>query len=90
MILLIVVLIVAIVGGVIAFVIFQFSGVGTALPSGAPRLDPGTNRPRVRGSLVERLEEAPQGCLWSAIAAMAVWIALWAMVLILGLRVLLA
>jgi hypothetical protein len=89
LILLLVVLIVAVVGGVIAFVIFQFSGVGTALPS-APRLDPGASRARVHGSLVQRLEDAPQGCLWGAIAAMGVWIALWAVVLILGLRVLLA
>jgi hypothetical protein len=90
LILLLVVLIVAVVGGVVAFVVFQFSGVGTALPSSAPRLDPGTNRARVRGSVVQRLEDAPQGCLWGAIAAMGIWIALWAVVLILGLRVLLA
>jgi hypothetical protein len=90
LILLIVLLLVAVVGGVLAYVAFQFSGVGTALPSAAPRFDPGTDRPRVRGSLVQRLEDAPQGCLWSAIAAMAIWIALWVVVLILGLRVLLA
>lgn len=90
MILLIVLLLIAVVGGVVAYVIFQFSGIGTSLPTGAPRLDPGTDRPRVRGSLVQRLEDAPQGCLWSAIAAMAIWIALWAVVLILGFRVLLA
>lgn len=90
MILLIIVLMVAVVGGVIAYMIFQFTSVGSTFTSPGPRLEPGTSRPRVRGSLVQRIEDAPQGCLWSAIVAMALWIGLWLIVLILGLRVLLA
>lgn len=84
------VLLVAVVGGVVAYVVFQFSDIGSSLPSGGPRLDPGASRARVQGSVVQRLEDAPQGCLWGAIAAMGIWIALWVVVLILGLRVLLA
>jgi hypothetical protein len=87
---LVLLLVVAVVGGVVVYLIFQFTNVGSVFPSGGPRLEPGASRARVRGSLVQRLEDAPQGCLWSAIAAMVIWIGLWLVVLILGLRVLLA
>jgi hypothetical protein len=87
---LLVLLLVGVVGGVVVYVIFEYSEVGTVFTRGEPRLDPGHDRPRVRGSLVQRLEDAPQGCLWSAIAVMALWIIAWAVVLIIGLRVLLA
>ncbi len=90
MIFLVIILIVAVIGGVVAYMAFQFTNVGSVSSSAAPRLEPGAARARVRGSLVQRLEDAPQGCLWSAIVAMAIWIVLWLVVLILGLRVLLA
>ena len=92
MIFLLILLLVGVVGGVITYVIFQFLGVGSVFLRGAPRLDPGAprSRPRSQGSLVQRLEDAPQGCLWGAIGAMAVWIGLWVVFLIVGLRVLLA
>lgn len=91
MIFFIVVLLVAVVGGVVVYLIFQYSDVGGSfLSGGEPRLEPGASRPRVRGSLVQRLEDAPQGCLWGAIGAMALWIGLWVIFLFLGLRVLLA
>ncbi|HUQ62445.1 MAG TPA: hypothetical protein VM121_01670 [Acidimicrobiales bacterium] len=90
MIFLVIILIVAVIGGVIAYMVFQFTSVGAVSSSAGPRLEPGASRARVRGSLVQRLEDAPQGCLWSAIIAMALWVGLWLVVLILGLRVLLA
>lgn len=90
MLLLLVLLLVGVVGGVVAYVIFQFSGVGSIFPQGEPRLSPGHDRPRVPGTLVQRLEDAPQGCLWSAIGLMVLWIVAWAVVLVVGLRVLLA
>jgi hypothetical protein len=90
LIVLVVLLLVGVVGGVVAYIVFQYSGVGSRFPGAEPRLEPGASRARVRGSLVQRVEDAPQGCLWGAIVAMGVWIGLWVIVLILGLRVLLA
>lgn len=94
MLILLIILVVAAVGGVAAYVIMQFTGVfGT-----------GYDEPRLRWSdrsggggggsgrifVPRRLEEVPQGCLVSVLVAMGVWILLWLVVLVIGLRVLLA
>jgi hypothetical protein len=98
MIVLVIILVVAAVGGVAAYVIMQFTGVfGTS--SVEPRLrwtersgtgGGGGSGVRDRVYVPRRLEEVPQGCLVAVLAAMAVWILAWLVVLVVGLRVLLA
>lgn len=90
MIVLVIILVIAAIGGVAAYVIMQFTGVfGTTAEE--PRLwrSGGASDER-RFSMPRRLEEVPQGCLVSVLVAMAVWILAWLVVLIVGLRVLLA
>jgi hypothetical protein len=98
-IILVIILVVAAVGGVAAYVIMQFTGVfGTS--SVEPRLrwtdrsstggGGGGSGVRDRVYVPRRLEEVPQGCLVAVLAAMALWILAWLVVLVIGLRVLLA
>jgi hypothetical protein len=88
---LVVILVVAAVGAVAVYLIMQYTGVLQGVPS-EPRIrtpysdaysEPRTWVPR-------RLEEVPRGCLVSVLVAMAAWILLWLVVLVIGLRVLLA
>ncbi len=91
MIVLLIILVVAAVGGVAAYVIMQFTGVfGTGRDE--PRLLRGDRSDTGPGriSVPRRLEEVPQGCLVTVLVAMGIWIVLWLIVLVVGLRVLLA
>ena len=90
MIVLLIILLVAAVGGVAAYVIMQFTGVfGTGHE--APQLRWSDRSDTSSGRFVpRRLEEVPQGCLVAVVAAMGIWIVLWLIVLVIGLRVLLA
>lgn len=88
MIAILVILVVAAVGGIGAYVAMQYSGtsLGTSTGAGPPRLS-GWESHR-GGALAERIADAPSGCLVAVLVAVAVWVALWAVVLVLGLRVL--
>ncbi|MDQ4134411.1 MAG: hypothetical protein M3179_14695 [Actinomycetota bacterium] len=93
MLVLLIILVIAAVGGVGAYVIMQFTGVfGTSYDE--PRLRWSDRSGGGGGSgrvfVPRRLEEVPQGCLVSVLVAMGVWILLWLIVLVIGLRVLLA
>lgn len=90
MIVLLIILLVAAVGGIAAYLILQYTNVLPSVPD-EPRLGgPTWQSSGGRFSVPGRLEEVPQGCLVSVLVFMAVWILLWLVVLILGLRVLLA
>ena len=93
MIVLLINLVVAAVGGVAVYLIMQYSGVLPSIPE-EPRIrtgaDSGTSWRVGGGSVPRRLEEVPQGCLVSVLVAMAIWILAWLVVLVVGLRVLLA
>ena len=88
MIVLLIILVVATVGGVAAYVIMQFVGVDSRVPSTG-----GFNSgfiERRGGNVAERIANAPSGCLVAVLIVAGVWIALWLVVLVLGLRVLTA
>lgn len=90
MIVLLVILIVAAVGGVGAYVAMQYASPDVGTPStGGPRYSGGWESNR-GGRLTERIADAPSGCLVAVLLVVAIWVALWAVVLILGLRVLTA
>ena len=90
MIVLLIILVVAAVGGVAAYVVMQYAGVDSKVPTTS-----GTSGgfhsgfiERRGGSVAERIANTPSGCLVAVLIAAAVWIALWLVVLVLGLRVL--
>jgi len=87
---LLVILVVAAVGGMAAYVIMQYSGVGSTSSSsgGTPYLS--GRGSRSSGALSERIADAPSGCLIAVMAMIGVWVTLWMIVLVLGLRVLTA
>ena len=89
MIVLLVILIVATVGGVAAYVIMQYSGFSSSIPSsGTSRLSTGWTHDRRGGALAERIADAPSGCLVAVLVAVVAWIVAWLVFLIIGLRVL--
>ena len=90
MIVLLVILVVATVGGVAAYVIMQYTGFSSMSGSGTSRLSSGWTHDRRGGALAERIAEAPSGCLVAVLLAIAAWIAAWLIFLIIGLRVLTA
>ncbi|MFN2608750.1 MAG: hypothetical protein ABR511_12815 [Acidimicrobiales bacterium] len=93
MIALLIILVVAAIGGVGAYVAMQYSTPSSGTPytsGGGATTRFGNWESRRGGALSERIADAPSGCLVAVIAAVAVWIALWAVVLVLGLRVLTA
>ena len=89
MIVLLIILVVAAVGGVVAYVVMQYAGVDTRVPSGSGGFQSGFLERR-RGTVAERIANTPSGCLGAGLIVAAVWIALWLLVLMLGLRVLTA
>ncbi|MDQ4133627.1 MAG: hypothetical protein M3179_10585 [Actinomycetota bacterium] len=91
MIVLLIILVVAAVGGVAAYVVMQYAGVDSKVPStsGTSGFHSGFIERR-GGSVAERIANTPSGCLVAVLIAAAVWIALWLVVLVLGLRVLTA
>ncbi len=89
MIVLLIILVVAAVGGVAAYVVMQYAGMDSKVPSGSGGFHSGFIERR-GGSVAERIANTPSGCLVSVLIVAAVWIALWLVVLILGLRVLTA
>lgn len=89
MIVLLIILVVAAVGGVAAYVVMQYAGMDSKVPSTSGGFHSGFIERR-GGSVAERIANTPSGCLVSVLIAAAVWIALWLVVLILGLRVLTA
>ena len=88
MIVLLIILLVATVGGVAAYVVMQYAGVDSRVPS-AGGFQSGFIERR-GGNVAERIANTPSGCLVAVMIAAGVWIALWLVVLILGLRVLTA
>lgn len=87
MIVLLIILIVAAIGGVAAYVVMEYTGLSS--PSGATssRLSSGWSADRRGGALTERIADAPSGCLVAVIAVMVIWIAAWLVFLVIGLRV---
>lgn len=89
MIVLLIILVVAAVGGVAAYVVMQYAGVDSRVPSASGGFQSGYFDRR-GGTVAERIANTPSGCLVAVLIAAGVWIALWLVVLILGLRVLTA
>jgi hypothetical protein len=85
---LLIILVVATAGGVAAYVVMQYVGVDSRVPS-AGGFQSGFIE-RQGGNVAERIANTPSGCLVAVLIAAGVWIALWLVVLILGLRVLTA
>ena len=88
MIVLLIILVVATAGGVAAYVVMQYVGVDSRVTS-----DGGFQSgfiERRGGNVAERIANTPSGCLVAVVIAAGVGIALWRVVLILGLRVLTA
>ncbi|MGI9032808.1 MAG: hypothetical protein ACR2HY_03815 [Acidimicrobiales bacterium] len=90
MIVLLVILVVAAIGGIAAYVVMQVSGTSLGSPSsgGGTQFTSGGWTDRRGGALAERIADAPSGCLIAVLIVVGVWVALWAVVLVLGLRVL--
>lgn len=90
MIVLLVILVVAAIGGVVAYVVMQYTGMSSSFgaPSGGGQ--PGWIVDRRGGSFSERVANAPSGCLIAVLAGATLWILAWLVVLILGIRVLTA
>ncbi len=88
MIVLVIILVVAAVGGVAAYVIMQYSGVGSSLPSSSSSGARTWTYDRPGGTVAERIADAPSGCLVAVLVALAVWIVAWLVFLIVGFRVL--
>ncbi|MGI8777380.1 MAG: hypothetical protein ACR2LJ_08340 [Acidimicrobiales bacterium] len=90
MIVLLIILVVAAVGGMAAYVIMQYSGLGSTSPS--PGSAPYLSGPNSRRSsaLSDRIADASPGCLIAVLVTVGMWLTLWAILLILGLRVLTA
>ena len=89
MIVLLIILVVATAGGVAAYVVMQYAGVDSRVPSGSGGFQSGFIERR-GGNVAERIANAPSGCLVAVLIVAGVWIALWLVVLVLGLRVLTA
>ena len=86
MIVLLVILIIATIGGVAAYVVMQYVGFSTPTSS-----DPRQwTHERRGGSLSERIADTPSGCLVAVLVVMTAWIVVWLVFLVLGLRVLTA
>lgn len=90
MIVLLIILIVATIGGVAAYVIMQYTGLSSPEGVTSSRLSSGWTADRRGGPLAERIADAPSGCLVAIIAVMVIWIVAWLVVLVLGLSVLTA
>ena len=90
MIVLLIILVVAAIGGIAAYVILQFSGFGSSAPSpgSTPRLSGGYGSRSSEWS--ERIADASPGCLLAVLVTIGVWVTLWMILLVLGLRVLTA
>lgn len=86
MIVLLIILVVAAVGGVAAYVVMQYAGVDSRVPSASSGFHSGFIERR-GGTVAERIANTPSGCLVAVLVVAGVWIALWTVVLILGLRV---
>lgn len=87
MIVLLLILVVAAIGGVGAYLAMQYSGTSFG-SSAADRPFTSGWDDRRGGALTERIADAPSGCLIAVLVAVGVWVVLWTVVLVLGLRVL--
>jgi len=87
---LLIILVVAAVGGMAAYVIMQYTGLGSTSPSpgSTPRLYGRDSRRE--SALSERVADASPGCLIAVLVTVGVWVTLWLVLLVLGLRVLTA
>ncbi len=88
MLVLLIILVVATAGGVAAYVVMQYAGVDTKVPSTSGYRSGFVERRG--GNVAERIANTPSGCLVAVLIAAGVWIALWLVLLVLGLRVLTA
>lgn len=88
MIVLVLILVVAAVGGVAAYVIMQYTGMDNSVPSGGTTAARTWTYDRRGGALADRIADTPSGCLITVLVALAVWIVAWLVFLIVGFRVL--
>ena len=90
MIVLVLILVIAAVGGVAAYVVMQYSGMDSSFPGrGSPAARTWTYDRR-GGALADRIADTPSGCLVAVLVALAAWIVAWLVFLIVGFRVLTA
>jgi hypothetical protein len=87
---LVLILVVAAVGGVAAYVVMQYSGMDSSIPSGGTSAARTWTYDRRGGALAERIADAPSGCLVAVLVALVAWIVAWLVFLIVGFRVLTA
>jgi hypothetical protein len=85
---LVLILVVAAVGGVAAYVIMQYTGMDSSVPSGGTTAARTWTYDRRGGALADRIADTPSGCLITVLVALAVWIVAWLVFLIVGFRVL--
>ena len=87
MIVFLLILVVAAIGGVVAYVAMQYTGLSSSGSGGDPSRGFTSGWADRGGSFSERVAGAPSGCLVAVLVAAGVWIAAWLVVLVLGLRV---
>jgi len=87
---LLIILVVAAVGGMAAYVVLQYSGLGSTSPSPGSTPYLSGRDTRRDSALSERIADASPGCLIAILVTVGMWLTLWAILLILGLRVLTA
>jgi hypothetical protein len=90
MIVLVLILVIAAVGGVAAYVVMQYSGIDSSIPSGGSPAARTWTYDRRGGALADRIADTPSGCLVAVLVALAAWIVAWLVFLIVGFRVLTA
>ena len=88
MIVLVLILVVAAIGGVAAYVIMQYTGMDNSVPSGGTTAARTWTYDRRGGALADRIADTPSGCLIAVLVALAAWIVAWLVFLIVGFRVL--
>ena len=89
MIVLLVILVVAVAGGVAAYVVMQYAGVDSRLPSASSGFHSGLLERR-GGNMAERIANTSSACLLAVLIGVSVWIALWLVLVVLRLLVLTA
>ncbi|HEX2272342.1 MAG TPA: hypothetical protein VHG90_00530 [Acidimicrobiales bacterium] len=90
MIVLVLILVVAAIGGVAAYVVMQYSGMDSSFPRGGSPAARTWTYDRRGGALADRIADTPSGCLVAVLVALAAWIVAWLVFLIVGFRVLTA
>jgi len=87
---LLIILVVAAVGGMAAYVIMQYTGMGSTSPSPGSTPHLYGRDSRRDSAFSERVADASPGCLIAVLVSVGVWVTLWLVLLVLGLRVLTA